>query len=143
MVNPEEPMLPGARNVARRGSPPVAVNARYDKRVHRIVIGLSCGIDISFPPRNAQGLETAKAADLDIIRISPSGLGLHFPKLDADLYLPAILEGTLGSSSWLAARLERVRENAASATEPPVPRMFGRPLGEGRAVCEPPGSVTR
>jgi hypothetical protein len=30
-------------------------------------------------------LEAAKPADLDVIEISPSGLGLHFSKLDADL----------------------------------------------------------
>ena len=26
---------------------------------------------------------------LDVIEISPAGLGMHFPKLDAELYLPA------------------------------------------------------
>ncbi len=96
----------GAESLVARGrrSGPIALSARYDKRVHRVVIGLSSGIDVAFPPHNAQGLETAKAADLSVIEISPSGLGLHFPKLDADLYLPAILEGTLGSPRWTAAR---------------------------------------
>jgi len=36
------------------------------------------------------------------IEISPSGLGLHFPKLDADLYLPALLEGFMSSKEWMA-----------------------------------------
>jgi hypothetical protein len=46
----------------------------------------------------------AKPADLDVIEISPSGLGIHFPKLVADLYLPALLEGFFGSRHWTAAK---------------------------------------
>ena len=42
---------------------------------------------------------------LELIEISPSGYGIHFPKLYADLYLPALLEGFLGSRKWMVARL--------------------------------------
>jgi hypothetical protein len=52
-----------------------------------------------------QGLEDASPAQLSQIEITPSGFGLHFPKLDADLYVPSLLEGTLGSRKWMAARL--------------------------------------
>jgi hypothetical protein len=104
MAIPDESGLTGIRPFHGRTARPIAVTARYDKRVHRVVIGLSSGIDVAFPPHNAQGLETAKASDLDTIVISPSGLGLHFPKLDADLYLPAVLEGVLGSRGWSPAR---------------------------------------
>jgi hypothetical protein len=47
-------------------------------------------------------LEKATPAQLEPIEISPSGFGIHFPKLDADLYLPALLEGFLGSRKWMA-----------------------------------------
>ena len=104
MVNPEELEQANARAARRREKGPVAVPARYDKRVHRVVIGLSSGIEIGFLPHAMQGLETAKPADLDLIEISPSGLGLHLPKLDADIYLPALLDGVLGSRHWTAAR---------------------------------------
>jgi hypothetical protein len=49
-------------------------------------------------------LEHAKAADLAEIELSPSGFGIHFPKLDADFYVPALLEGFLGSRKWMVAR---------------------------------------
>ena len=62
-------------------------------------------VDISFLPGAAQGLEGATGSDLDEIEVSPSGLGIHFPKLDADLYLPALLQGFMGSEKWAAARL--------------------------------------
>ena len=85
---------------------PIAVAARYDRRIGRIVVRLSSGIEIAFAARDTEGLERARPTDLEPIEISPSGLGLHFPKLDADLYLPALLEGVLGSRRWLLARAE-------------------------------------
>jgi hypothetical protein len=84
---------------------PHAVSARYDRRIGRIVIHLSTGLEVAFSPRDAQELENATAAQLSAIEISPSGFGIHFPTLDADLYLPALLEGFLGSRKWMASRL--------------------------------------
>jgi hypothetical protein len=81
-----------------------AVVARYDRRIGRVVVQLSSGLEIAFSPHDAQGLETARPVDLDTIEVSPSGLGIHFPKLDADLYVPALLEGLMGSRDWMAIR---------------------------------------
>ena len=64
---------------------PHAVSARYDRRIGRVVVGLSNRLEISFSPRNAQGLETATVEQLREIEIDPPGYGLHFPTLDADL----------------------------------------------------------
>jgi Protein of unknown function (DUF2442) len=89
-----------ARAARRRESGPIVVAARYDRRSGRVVVGLNTGIEIMFSPQHAQGLEGAKPAQLDTIEISPSGFGLHFPKLDADLYLPALLDGWFGSRRW-------------------------------------------
>jgi uncharacterized protein DUF2442 len=50
-------------------------------------------------------LEQATPPDLSEIEISPSGFGLHFPRIDADLYIPALLDGSFGSRRWMAARL--------------------------------------
>jgi hypothetical protein len=84
---------------------PKAVSARYDRRMHRIVIHLNSKLAVAFSPHDAEGLEDATPEMLDPIEISPSGFGIHFPKLDADLYLPALLEGFLGSKKWTASRL--------------------------------------
>jgi hypothetical protein len=52
-------------------------------------IGQRClGVPVSL----AQGLAGAKASDSADIEITPTGLGLHWPKLDADLYLPSLLQ---------------------------------------------------
>lgn len=70
---------------------------RYNRRIARLVISFSTGVDVSFPPKLLRGLEAAKPADLTDAQISPSGLGVHFPKLDADLYVPALLQSFLTS----------------------------------------------
>src|SRR3954451_12071845 len=76
-----------ARGRKRLRTTPHAVAARYDEERDRIVVELSTGVEVAFPPHDAQGLETATPEDLAEIAIDPPGLGLHFPRLDADLYL--------------------------------------------------------
>jgi hypothetical protein len=114
------------RGERMRASVPKAVAAQYDRATGRIVIHLSSRLDVSFSPRDAQGLENAKPSDLDEIEISPSRLGIYFPKLDADLYLPSLLEGFLGSRRWMASRLGRVGGKARSAAKRAAAKANGR-----------------
>src|SRR5262249_23931359 len=85
------------RATERQATLPRAVAARYDYRTGRIVIRLSSKLEVAFFPRDAEGLENASPSQVDEIEISPSGFGIHFPRLDADLYVPGLLEGFLGS----------------------------------------------
>ena len=55
--------------------------AFYDPEADRVVVALSTGIDLAFAPRLAEGLAGASAEDLAAIEVSPSGLGLHWPRL--------------------------------------------------------------
>jgi hypothetical protein len=57
---------------------------------------------------------------------------LHFPKLDADLYLPALLEGLLGSKRWMAARLGKHGGQARSAAKAAASRENGKRGGRPR-----------
>ena len=88
-----------------RAETPHAVGARYDRRVSRIVVSLSNGLELAFPPYLAEGLSDARPAALSVIEITPTGLGLHWPELDADLYLPSLLAGVFGSPRWMAGLL--------------------------------------
>lgn len=83
---------------------PAAVAVTYDTRLARLVIELTTGIGIIVAPKDLQGLEHAKPEDLEEAEISPSGFGIHFPKLDADIYLPGLLNGFLGTKRWMAAK---------------------------------------
>lgn len=110
---------------------PRAVSAHYDRKRGHIVIHLSSKLTVSFSPHDAQGLGNAKPSQLEEIEISPSGFGILFPKLDADLYIPALLEGFLGSKKWMAARLGQVggqsRSRAKRAASRANGRLGGRP----------------
>ena len=64
---------------------PRAVSASYDRKTGRIVVHLSSNLIVSFLPADAEGLEGAQPSQLKKIEISPSGFGLHFPAMDADL----------------------------------------------------------
>jgi hypothetical protein len=131
MVSHEEFRKAQAKGAKMRAAIPVAVAARYDRRRGRVVIHLATGLDVAFLPRDVQGLEKAKPADLAKIEISPSGFALHFPALDADLYLPALLEGFFGSEKWMAARLGakggKVRSAAKASSSRKNGKLGGRP----------------
>lgn len=108
-----------------------AVAARYDRRTSRIVIAMANGLEFSFAADQAQGLEDGSAAELSEIEILPSGLGLHWPKLDADLYVPALLKGVFGSRKWMAQRMGaaggRARTKAKSTAARENGKRGGRP----------------
>lgn len=82
-----------------------ATSARFDSASGHVVVQLSTGMALSFDPQLAAGLEHAQPVDLLQIEVSPSGAGLHFPALDADLYVPSLLAGILqpeqfGGGAW-------------------------------------------
>ncbi len=81
------------------------VAARYDKAAAKVVISLANGVDISFPPSAAQGLEHATPSQLRDVEVTGAGTGVFFPKLDADLHVPGLIEGVMGTHKWMAARL--------------------------------------
>jgi hypothetical protein len=132
MESREEFRRANARAARRKSAGPVAVAAHYDRRRGRVIVTLAGGVDLSFSPREAQGLEAAKPAQLQTIEISPSGLGLHFPKLDADIYLPALLEGILGSETWMARRLGERGGRARAAAKAVASRRNGKLGGRPR-----------
>jgi hypothetical protein len=119
------------RAAERQKTTPRAVSAKFDKRLGKVMVELSSGLMIGFRPEDAQGLEKARMEDLGEIEITPSGFGLHFPKLDADLYIPALLEGFFGSKKWAAARLGAsggaARSKAKAAASRANGLLGGRP----------------
>lgn len=99
------------RGAIARSSEPRAVSARYDGKSGLIVVELTNGCTFAFPPRLAQGLETASADDLGAVEILGAGYGLHWEALDVDLSIPGLLAGLFGTKSYMARR-------AGQATSP-------------------------
>jgi hypothetical protein len=119
---------------------PRAVAAHYDAGRGRVVITLSTGIELGLAPRDVEGLAGAAAEDLRIIKVEELGLGIHFPRLDADLYVPALLEGILGSRRWMAARLGAAGGQARSPAKAAAARANGRRGGRPRKAAGGPST---
>src|SRR2546430_13523381 len=108
----------------RRG--PLAVDVRL--RRGKIVVLLNTGVEISFPPSLAQGLGTASRTELCDVLIEARGLSLHWPKLDADFYVPALARGILGNRDWMR-RIGRTGGLSRSAAKVRPVRANGRKAG--------------
>ncbi len=106
-----------------------AVSARYDRRRSRVVVALNTGLELAFPTRLAEGLANASPENLADIEISPAGLGLHWPRLDADLYVPGLLQGIFGSKSWMARQLGAEGGKARTVAKVAASRANGRKGG--------------
>lgn len=102
----------------QRSLMPAAIAVRYDGVTDRVLVVLDTGVELAFAPWLVQGLGGAEAGDLAQVAISPSGLGLHFPLLNADVYLPGLLEGVMGTRRWMAAMRRADRYNCEVAQRP-------------------------
>lgn len=124
------------RGEERARTEPVAVSARYDRGRGRVVVVLASGLEVAFAPRDVQGLERATGAQLATIEVSPAGQGLHFPALDADVWLPGLLEGVFGSRAWMASR-----GGAGAAGARGSARRDDRSPRRGRRRTPPPATA--
>ena len=116
---------------------PRAVSAHYDRRAHRIVVELRSGIIISVPVNLAQGLRGALPRQLAAVEITPSGYGLHWEELDADLSVPAIVRGILGTQTWVR-ELARYAGTRTSARKAAAARRNGKKGGRPRQLTNAP-----
>ncbi|MDR2856695.1 MAG: DUF2442 domain-containing protein [Novosphingobium sp.] len=74
-----------------------------------------------------------RPSDEDLARVEVDGTGfnLHWPALDVDLYVPALVSGIFGSRAWMTRQLARIAGQARSPAKAAVVRrngaMDGRP----------------
>ncbi len=106
-----------------------AVAARFDRRRARLVVELNTGVEVTVPTRQLEGLTQASPEDLAEIELSPSGLGLHWPRLDADLSVPGLLAGIFGSRQWMASLMGQAGGRVRSASKAEAARANGRKGG--------------
>jgi hypothetical protein len=83
-------------------------------------------------------LQHASTDDLKATVVEAFSLGIHFPKLDADLYVPPLLEGVLGSKPWMAARLGATGVRTLVS---PKPRPHARRVSAAVGNTEAPPPV--
>lgn len=116
-----------ARGQASLDTDPRAASVRYDPRLERIVVDLTNGCTFAFPPRLAQGLQTATPEQLSQVEILGRGYGLHWEALDVDLSLPGLMAGLFGTRAFMAAQAGRATSHAKAAAARANGAKGGRP----------------
>ena len=114
------------RATARVNQSPGVTRAFFDPQQARVVLELNTGMVLSFPVQDIEGLSQATPQQLQQIEISPSGLGIHVPALDVDLYIPSLLQGFMGTKQWMAAQMGKTGGKATSAAKAAAARANGK-----------------
>jgi hypothetical protein len=114
---------------------PRASAARYDRTTGRVVIDLVNGCTYAFPAELVQDLHGASPDALAGVEVDGLGFNLHWPALDADLYVPALVSGIFGTRSWMTRELARVAGQATSPAKAAAARSNGIKGGRPRKVA--------
>jgi hypothetical protein len=67
-----------------------------------LILKLSDGHRHLIPREDLQGLRSATKEQIARVEILGSGTGLHWPALNLDLYVPALLRRVYGTKRWMA-----------------------------------------
>lgn len=134
-ITDEDRISAEARMTKRLSAHPKAIRARFDRRRSRLVIGFDNGLELAFPPRLAQGLETGTPDELSVIEVSPVGDALYWPALDADLLVAPLLQGVFGSKNWMARQMGAVGGRARTAAKSEAARTNGRKGGRRKKTA--------
>jgi len=84
------------------GSDPYAIRIEYLEAPHILVVHLSSKLRLTIPVENLQGLENATPMQLRNYELHGLGYGFGFPDLDADFYVPSLIDGLYGNKRWMA-----------------------------------------
>jgi hypothetical protein len=114
---------------------PRAMSARYDRKSGSVVIDLVNGCTYTFPAQLVQDLQGASHDDLANVEVQGLGFDLHWPALDADLYVPALVAGIFGTRNWMAKELARRAGQAKSPAKATAARANGSKGGRPRKAA--------
>lgn len=114
---------------------PRATAAHFDPATKRIVIHLENGCSYAFPAELAQDLRGADPDALTRIEIDGMGFNLHWPKLEVDLYVPALVAGIFGTRDWMTRELARIAGRKTSPAKAAASRSNGARGGRPRKVA--------
>jgi hypothetical protein len=95
--------------------------ACYDRSTGHLSITLSNGASVTIPVHLIESLRDAPEAARETVEVAGIGHGLHWPDIDLDLSVPALLAGVFGTRRWVdmqraghAGRSTSVAKSSAS-----------------------------
>lgn len=134
MAELSEAQLGAAESRGRKllDTEPRASAAHFDRATRRVVVELVNGCTYAFPAQLVQDLSGAGDEALERVVVDGAGFNLHWPVLDADLYVPALVAGIFGTREWMARELARVAGQTRSSTKSAAARANGRKGGRPR-----------
>ncbi len=121
-----------ARGAEMLKTEPRALAARYDPASGRVVLDLVNGCSYAFPADLVQDLQGASPDDVAQVEVDGLGFNLHWPALDVDLYVPALVASIFGTRDWMTRELARVAGRARSPAKAAAARANGAKGGRPR-----------
>ena len=115
---------------------PRATSARYERATGRVVVDLVNGCTYLFPAQLVQGLQGASPDELANVQVEGLGFDLHWPALDVDLYVPALVSGIFGTRDWMRKELARSAGQAKSTAKAEASRANGLKGGRPRKTAK-------
>lgn len=106
--------------------------AHYDRTTGRVVVELDNGCVYAFPAGLVQDLQGAGAGELEDVRVDGVGFNLHWPALDVDLYVPALVSGLFWTRAWMMRAVARHAGQATSPAKAAAARANGAKGGRPR-----------
>lgn len=114
---------------------PRASTAHFERNNRHVVVQLTNGCIYAFPADLVQDLQNANDASLAEIEVDSVGFNLHWPALDVDLYVPALVAGVFGTREWMTRELARVAGQARSPAKAAAARANGAKGGRPRKTA--------
>jgi hypothetical protein len=118
------------RGEARAKDPSAVVDASYDSHANAIRLLFRGGGVMTIPAGFIPGLQGQTASALASVAVSPAGDALLWPTIDADVYVPGLVERAFGHRLFAAAagrRGGRRRTKAKAAAARRNGAKGGRP----------------
>ena len=111
---------------------PRATSAKYDRRTGRVALELVNGCTYLFPVHLVEDLRDATPRDLSVVEVEGHGFNLNWPRLNVDLYVPALVAGEFGTRSWMNRALARQAGRSTSHAKAAAARANGAKGGRPR-----------